>query len=67
MQTITLKYDAKNILIKKLLEVIVSLGGEIKTKKDSVSPEARKIAKNYSDVKAGKIKTRPISELFNEL
>ena len=31
MATITLKYDARNVLIKKLLEVIVSLGGQIGT------------------------------------
>lgn len=35
--------------------------------KNTVSPEAREIAKRYSDVKSGKVKTRPISALFDEL
>ena len=29
MATITLQYDARNVSIKKLLEVIVSLGGKV--------------------------------------
>lgn len=56
MATVTLKYDARNISIKKLLEVIVSLGGQIATpvaeKKESGYDETIKAMK---EVKEGKV------------
>lgn len=68
MATVTLKYDARNTIFKQLIQLFISLGGEVETKeKNTVSPEAREIAKRYSDVKSGKVKTRPISALFDEL
>lgn len=68
MATITVQYDARNLLIKKLLEVIVSLGGKVEKKERvSVNPIAKDISKRYSDVKSGRTKTRPVSALINEL
>lgn len=68
MATITLQYDARNTIFKQLIQLFISLGGKVEVKEDdALGDEARKIAQNYSDVKKGKIKTRPISSLLNEL
>ena len=42
MATITLEYDARNISIKKLLEVIVSLGGTVKKNKKTAVKKTEK-------------------------
>lgn len=68
MATITLQYDARNTIFKQLIQLFISLGGKVEVKEDdALGDEARKIAQNYSDVKKGKFKTRPISNLLNEL
>lgn len=68
MATITLQYDARNTIFKQLIQLFISLGGKVEVKEDdAIGDEARKIAQNYSDVKKGKIKTSPISNLLNEL
>ena len=68
MATVTLQYDERNTIFKQLIQLFISLGGKVETKKkNAISPEAREIAKRYSDVKSGKVETRPISALFSEL
>jgi hypothetical protein len=34
METITLQYDSSNMIIKKLIEVIISLGGKVNAEKE---------------------------------
>lgn len=64
MATITLKYDARNVSIKKLLEVIVSLGGQINphiTKKSGID-EA------MDDLKAGRIyKAKDVNDMMKQI
>ena len=68
MATITLEYDGRNTVFKQLIQLFISLGGKVKIiGEDNVSAEALEIAKSYSDVKKGKVETRPIANLFNEL
>ncbi len=68
MATITLEYDGRNTVFNQLIQLFISLGGKVKTiGKDKIPKEAQEIAKSYSDVKEGKIKTHPISNLFEEL
>lgn len=64
MATITLEYDGRSTVFQQLIQLFVSLGGKVKS---STSKEAEEIAKNYSRVKSGRIKTRPLTQLFDEL
>ena len=64
MATITLEYDGRSTVFQQLIQLFISLGGKIKA---TDSKEAEDIAKNYSGVKSGRIKTRPLSQLFEEL
>lgn len=68
MPTITLHYDARNHAISALIEAILKFDGVsiIKNTKNS-DRVAAEIAETYSKVKSGKIKTRPVSQLLNEL
>ena len=78
METITISYDATNPAIKGLLEAFLKLDGVIKVDESKPAKSARKratkkervidqIAKDYSAVKSGKVKTRPVSQLLDEI
>ena len=70
MATITIKYDARNTTINKFIDFIVSLGVEVVGKSTSnkkVNSEVKEIANSYSSVKNGKIKTRPVEQLLDQL
>lgn len=64
MATITLEYDGRNTVFNQLIKLFVSLGGKVKT---ASSKEAKEIAECCAGVKSGKIKTRPLSQLIDEL
>lgn len=69
MATITLQYDARNIAIRDMIAALLKFDGisEIVPKNEKLDPEVDEIAKSYIGVKKGKIKTRPVSELLEEI
>ena len=64
MATVILEYDGRSTVFQQLIQLFVSLGGKVRS---ANSKEAMEIAESYSGVKSGKIKTRPLSQLFDEL
>lgn len=69
MATITLEYDARNSFALSFLETLKKSGSFKIAKPVSIpkSEEAKKIARSVCGVRDGKIKTRSLSCLLNEL
>ena len=68
METITVRYDATNPVLRALMAAFLKLDGvtKVKTAKSAEPDYAKEIARRAAGVKSGKIKTRPVEELFNE-
>lgn len=73
MATVLLEYDARNVSLKKALDLIVSLGAKIKTpEKKQLTATAKRattgIEQALQEVKEGKINRYDSpEELFNKL
>lgn len=64
MATITIEYDATNTVLKKLIEVILSLGAKI-TESD---PKKSRLQESVMQIEKGELKTyNSVEEMFEKL
>ena len=72
MATITLEYDASSSFAVSFLDTLKKSGAfkiakPMSIHKSEEAKEAKRIAQSVCGVRDGKIKTRPLSSLLNEL
>ena len=72
MATITLEYDARSSFAVSFLDTLKKSGAfkiakPMSIHKSEEAKEAKRIAQSVCGVRDGKIKTRPLSSLLNEL
>lgn len=67
MATITLKYDARNAVVKSILESAIVAGAQVVTPPTAKSKKLNPIEKSLADIKAGRVtRVENIANLLEE-